>query len=135
MKNSNDTIGNRTRDLPACSAVPQPTAPSRAPYPNLARVKKKPCAVEMGLLVFAAIQKQPFFHFPIIVPMGKVSKYFHSGSIRRDKVMDILWIFQKVPCPTSAKNLVSDVWCVCRVALRTGEHHTSSHIPHFSSCQ
>ena len=29
-KNSNDTIGNRTRDLPACSAVPQPTAPPRA---------------------------------------------------------------------------------------------------------
>ena len=26
-KNSNDTIGNRTRDLPGCSAVPQPTAP------------------------------------------------------------------------------------------------------------
>ena len=25
MKNSNDTIGNRTRDLLACSAVPQPT--------------------------------------------------------------------------------------------------------------
>jgi hypothetical protein len=31
MKNSNNTIGNRTRDLPACSAVPQPTAPLRAP--------------------------------------------------------------------------------------------------------
>ena len=31
MKNSNDTIGNRTRDLPACSAVPQPTAPPRTP--------------------------------------------------------------------------------------------------------
>jgi hypothetical protein len=27
MKNSNDNIGNRTRDLPACSTVPQPTAP------------------------------------------------------------------------------------------------------------
>jgi hypothetical protein len=27
MKNSNDTIGNQTRDLLACSAVPQPTAP------------------------------------------------------------------------------------------------------------
>ena len=26
MKNSNDTIGNRTRDLQACSPVPQPTA-------------------------------------------------------------------------------------------------------------
>jgi hypothetical protein len=28
-KNSNDTIGNRTRDLPASRAVPQPTAPPR----------------------------------------------------------------------------------------------------------
>ena len=25
MKNSIDTIGNRTRDLPVCSAVPHPT--------------------------------------------------------------------------------------------------------------
>jgi hypothetical protein len=31
MKNSSDTIGNRTRDLPARSAVPQPTTPPRAP--------------------------------------------------------------------------------------------------------
>ena len=29
-KSYNDTIGNRTRDLPACSAVPQPTAPPAA---------------------------------------------------------------------------------------------------------
>jgi len=31
MINSNDTIGNRTRDLQACSGVPQPTEPTRAP--------------------------------------------------------------------------------------------------------
>ena len=31
MKNSIDTIGNRTRDLPPCSAVAQPTAPPRTP--------------------------------------------------------------------------------------------------------
>ena len=31
MKNSNDTIGNRARVLPACCAVPQPTAPPRTP--------------------------------------------------------------------------------------------------------
>ena len=31
MKKSNDIIGNRTRDLPVCSAVPQPTAPPRPP--------------------------------------------------------------------------------------------------------
>jgi hypothetical protein len=28
-KNFNDTIRNRTRDLPACTVVPQPTAPPR----------------------------------------------------------------------------------------------------------
>ena len=32
MKNSSDTIGNRNRDLLACSAVPQPTALPRAPH-------------------------------------------------------------------------------------------------------
>jgi len=31
MKNSSDTIGNRTRDLLACSAVPQISALPRAP--------------------------------------------------------------------------------------------------------
>ena len=31
MKNSNNTTGNRTRDLPAGSAVPQTTAPTRTP--------------------------------------------------------------------------------------------------------
>jgi len=30
LKNSNDTIGNRNRDLPTCGAVPQQTAPPRA---------------------------------------------------------------------------------------------------------
>ena len=30
MKNYSDTIGNRTRDLSACNAMPQPTAPPAA---------------------------------------------------------------------------------------------------------
>jgi len=30
MKNSNGTIGNRTRDLPVCSAVPQPNDSTRS---------------------------------------------------------------------------------------------------------
>jgi hypothetical protein len=30
VKDSNDTIGNRTCDLPACSALPQQTAPPAA---------------------------------------------------------------------------------------------------------
>jgi hypothetical protein len=32
LKNSSDSIGNRTRSLPACSAVPQPTAPLHTPF-------------------------------------------------------------------------------------------------------
>ena len=32
MKNSNNTTGNRTRDLLVCIALPQPTAPGRAFY-------------------------------------------------------------------------------------------------------
>ena len=39
MKNSNDTIGNQTRDLPACSAVPQPAAQPRAPSGTMYRTK------------------------------------------------------------------------------------------------
>jgi len=31
MKNPSDPIGNKTRDLSACSAVPQPTSPPRTP--------------------------------------------------------------------------------------------------------
>ena len=43
MKNSNDTIGNRTRDLTACSAVPQPTALPRAPIEKVQG--SKPCTI------------------------------------------------------------------------------------------
>ena len=32
MKNSSETIGNRTHALPTCSAVPQPACPPHAPY-------------------------------------------------------------------------------------------------------
>jgi hypothetical protein len=32
VKSSNDTIGNRSRDLPAFRAAPQSTAPPRAPF-------------------------------------------------------------------------------------------------------
>jgi len=39
IKNSNDNIRNRTRDLPACSAAPQPTAPPRGPFVAGYRVK------------------------------------------------------------------------------------------------
>ena len=39
MKNSKDFITNRTRELPACTAVSQPTAPPRAPENTFKNVK------------------------------------------------------------------------------------------------
>ena len=39
MKISDDIIGNRTRDFPVCSAVPQPAAPSRAPVKECRRIE------------------------------------------------------------------------------------------------
>jgi len=47
MKNSSDTIGNRTSDLPACSAVPQPSAPLRAPGFYISKLRKS------GVFVFS----------------------------------------------------------------------------------
>ena len=56
MKNSNDAIGNRTRDLPACRAVPQPTAPPRAP--NLAQYLRL-CEQEFWTNNLLNLRKQP----------------------------------------------------------------------------
>ena len=49
IKNPNDTIGNRTRDLLACSAVPQPTAPSRVTFINAAYVSFNSRLVRISL--------------------------------------------------------------------------------------
>jgi hypothetical protein len=50
MKKFNDTIGNQTCDLPVCSAVPQPTAPPRAPTVFLNTPKKFLFQVFKGIL-------------------------------------------------------------------------------------
>ena len=41
IKNSDDTIGNRTRDLSACSAVPQPNVSRVPPYIKSKNIKTK----------------------------------------------------------------------------------------------
>ena len=49
MKDSNDTIGNRTRDSPVCSAVPQPTAPPRTSDTLMMHVVKTVSDKRIGL--------------------------------------------------------------------------------------
>jgi hypothetical protein len=62
-KKSNDLIGNRTRDLPACSIVPQPTTLPRAPV--------------MKSLVKIAPSDRHSNH----VPLKHISKRYHFGKM------------------------------------------------------
>jgi hypothetical protein len=54
MKNSNDTIRNRTRDLPACSAEPQPTPPPRAHFESTLFFFSMARQLYMGLVLLVS---------------------------------------------------------------------------------
>ena len=60
MKNSNNTVGNRTRDIPACSAVPQPNAPPRVPLDGGA-------SAYVGLIVFMLTENVNQIYLEIIL--------------------------------------------------------------------
>jgi len=72
MKNSNDTIGNRTRNLPTCSAVPQPTALPRAPRNSNRRINKEESRWR--------------------------SKRHYFGRRGRKKIVTLLEVFQALEC-------------------------------------
>jgi hypothetical protein len=57
VKNSSDTIGNQTRDLPACSIVPQPTVPPCTPF----------LSVEASLSVPSSGLPAPSFHLVFLM--------------------------------------------------------------------
>jgi hypothetical protein len=73
MKKSNDTTGNRTRDLPACRAVLQPTAPPRAPlckcdsWQVKGDIYLQPTALEFSILQ----EKIIFYYFRIFFCTNK----------------------------------------------------------------
>ena len=117
IKNSNATIGNRTRDLPACRAVPQPTAPPRAPHTIIplnnylhphfyftfalnfhlhkdsARVKLIILSLQFWVAMFVTTQLQKhFFKMPahllsISIPSTKI--YLHSIHIYKTNLYAI----------------------------------------------
>jgi hypothetical protein len=77
MKNSNDTIRNRTRDIPACSAVPQPTAPPRAPIEMSTR------NISWGVKVADAQGWQPYhIHVSIVLKSGSLDLLEPSGPVQ-----------------------------------------------------
>jgi len=71
MKNSNDTISNRTRNLPVCSAVPQPTAPPRDPYAPKRNTFKQDGARNNAVVgAFAKLQQATNSFVMYISPYG-----------------------------------------------------------------
>jgi hypothetical protein len=81
MKNFSDTIGNRTCDLPVCSAVPQTTAPSRAAWlKNLQYVDLSYCGNKKKVMVQITPQKKDFFPHRA-VPSSGPGPYYRSFAI------------------------------------------------------
>jgi len=61
IKNSSDTIGNRIRDLLACSAVPQPTAPPRTLRIELVVLKNSPFLGAIYLFIYVVASFPPVY--------------------------------------------------------------------------
>ena len=60
MKNSSDTIGNRTRNLPACSAVPQTTAPPRTHFLNYSKTYKIAFEIKSRGPLFETLSRETY---------------------------------------------------------------------------
>jgi hypothetical protein len=75
MKNSNDNFGNRTLDLPACSAVPQPTAPPRAPVREGTECKM--CTEQYSCLLFQLSENS---RVPLKVTIQQINKCARQGT-------------------------------------------------------
>jgi hypothetical protein len=72
---SNDLIGYPTRDLPACSIVPQPTTLPRAPPPPLCRYYNQKCP---GLSPF--ITQTCYKHEVLLWPLFTVSSFSNHAA-------------------------------------------------------
>ena len=72
MKNSNDTIENRTRDPPTFSAVPQPTALHRAPkHIVLYRVIQEERSIFWEGIVSVIVKKKIHINMCLILNCGR----------------------------------------------------------------
>jgi len=118
MKNSNDIIRNQTRDLPTCSAVPQPTVPPRTPFSEWVRTQYV-CVFHRVLLHVSPSR----MHSPQILPYAVlITAYSKSKS-------KALGSTQKVQCAhtVSYKSLKWFKICNNRTGRNTRTHSMRSH--------
>jgi len=99
MINSNDTIGNRARNLPSCSAVPQPTSPPAACPEFQVNTKKK-----TGL--------------PSDIPVAK-SLCFLSRNLRRGGLGAFFCFGYR-----TARSADYELWVGSALAFACGQHST-----------
>jgi hypothetical protein len=76
MKNSNNTIGNRTRDRATCGAVPQPTAPPASCPRFNSRVLYYPGTY----MLFGNNESPSFFKSHVVVKLADLSVPFFCSS-------------------------------------------------------
>jgi len=70
MINFNDTIGNRNRELPACSAVLQPTAPPHAPTYTHTRARARVCVcmyIYLYLYIFRVLHGSTMYSYHTVL--------------------------------------------------------------------
>ena len=86
MKNSNATIGNRTLEIPACSAVPQPTPPPAPPslnvhHANLHQYCRRQHSFFNTAHTFPPTAREPLYitycraHIPALMRRGKLGQF------------------------------------------------------------
>jgi len=123
MKNSKDTIGNRTRDLPTCSAVPQPTALPRAP--NIMNMCVCVCVCVCSCLSFPVCKA----HTPCYIAVCGLSDskvFFHIISLRallsKKKLVNIKCVF------SVSVQLLSEIFLTIQRDITT-VHRSSCKVP------
>jgi hypothetical protein len=90
MKNPNDTIGNQTRDFPACSKMPQLNTPLRQPGGLKGTPKTCKCPNYSGVLTDTNILKATPTASDHIVPSIQRWKAV-SMEVRNAEKVKLIW--------------------------------------------
>ena len=98
MKNSNDTIRNRNRNLPAFSAVPQPTALPRAPcYVR--------CTVNSDIILIIKLFQINFFE--VMKNIFKIQKNMANLIHRKNRYSKRVLCYRLEDCGTTNINIMT----------------------------
>ena len=115
VKNSSDTIGNRTRDLPVFSAVPQPTAPPRAPILHIY------IYIYTYIYIYILVFPTYICHFSIILTQFGQQPPARTSSTRTFYIVSckfcIIKVLQILHCNNHMGSLITNTIALYRTLL------------------